>query len=623
MPDRRQVLRALLLAGAGIALPAACGVPSGGRPVVDGNGPAYDPGGGQQQGEPPNPANASTPTALVELFLAAVSGPLETSEQQAAATQRARSFLTREAARSWQPVNSSKVTVVRVGNLTNATGGRDVTVYCTLQPIGLFDGPTGEVVQSPDLDTAPVPAQFTVVPNDAQSGFLISEIRADPVQSGLVLSTAALDEQYFTPQLIYFWDINHRALVPDLRYVPRAGVPQSQQRADIIRWLIGDPSDLIAPVTSANIIPDGTSLPLPNVVTESDRLVVNLTGVFQAADLGKVMSELRWSLNPLYPLDSGRIELQIASRPQQVDGTAEPYLADNPADAGFRDPDPRPYCVVSGQVYPVESGYAVPPVLANIGRPVAQAAVSRDRQQAALVCAAGKNESRLWLGLANKTDGASYLDAGLVGTQWSRPAFLPSGRRVLVAVDGRLYVVAAAGSFTPLLDNVVAFAVAPDGYRFALIGQGNGARGTVGAWVGVLREVAGRLTVTGLRALDPGLTGLRAVAWTRLDRVLIAGGTAGEYRLAEVTIDNAIQTAWTGRPFRLPISSVVAYPKLPSQPTGSGPVMVQTDNGAFRVFTSADPAPLEFAATSGSPRPSTSPSGAPAAQTPTAPFFVD
>src|SRR5437764_12521533 len=89
MPDRRQVLRALLLAGTGIALPAGCGVPSGGPPFVDGTGPTYDPIGGQQ-GKPPDPSGADTPTALVELFLAAVSGPLENPEQRATARDRAR-----------------------------------------------------------------------------------------------------------------------------------------------------------------------------------------------------------------------------------------------------------------------------------------------------------------------------------------------------------------------------------------------------------------------------------------------------------------------------------------------------------------------------------------------------
>jgi hypothetical protein len=611
MPDRRQVLRAVLLAGAGLALPAACGVPSGGRPVVDGNGPPYDPVGGQQ-GEPPDPSDADSPTKLVELFLAAVSGALETSEQQTAAGNRARAFLSPDTTKSWQP-DVTKVTVVRVESLTNTTVGRDLTtVSCTLLTVGRFDGSRGLVDRSLDVGPAPVTVEFTVVPNADRSGFLISKL-PDLALSGLVLSTAALDELYFTPQLVYFWDTNRRALVPDLRYVPRAGVPASQQRADIVRWLLGGPSDLISPV-AIKIMPDGADLSLPNVLTESDRLVVDMTGAFQAADLGKVMSELRWSLNPLYLLDSGTIELQIASRPQQVDGTAAPYIADNPADAAYRDVEARPFCVVGGQVYPVEAGYGVPSVLANVARPVVQAAVSRDRQQSALVCG-DKNAKRLWLGQGNKAGGASYTDSGLTGQSWSRPAFLPSGRRILVIVDGTLYAV-TAGVASPVEYDVRAFSVAPDGYRIALV-RGDGAGAVL--QVGALRDTGDRLAATSLRPLDPGLTGLRAVAWTRLDRVLVSGHTPEGDRLAEVTIDGAIQTAWTGRPFKDVVSWVVAYPTLPSQLAGSGPVLVQTNKGeAFRVFANSDPVPLVVQ--SPSPRPSQSTVVPPA---PTAPFFVD
>jgi hypothetical protein len=612
MPDRRQVLRALLLAGAGLALPAACGVPSGGRPVVDGNGLPYDPVGGQQ-GEPPDPSDADSPAKLVELFLEAASGALETSEQQTAAANRARAFLTREATKSWQP-DVTKVTVVRVESLTNTTVGRDVTtVACTLLTVGRFDGSRGLVSRGQDVGSAPVTVEFTVVPNADRSGFLISTL-PDLALSGLVLSTAALNDLYFTPQLVYFWDTNRRALVPDLRYVPRAGIPASQQRADVVRWLLGGPSELISPV-AIKIMPDGADLSLPNVLTESDRLVIDMTGAFQAADLGKVMSELRWSLNPLYLLDSGTIELQIASRPQQVDGTAAPYIADNLADSAYRDVEARPFCVVNGQVYPVESGYSVPPVLANVARQVVYAAVSRDRQQAAFVCV-DKNTRRLWLGQGNKAGGASYTESTLTGRtaqSWSRPAFLPSGQRILVIVDGSLYAV-TAGVATSVMEGVKAFSVSPDGYRIALIPSAG-----PGVQVGVVRDTGDRLTLTNLRPLDPGLTDLSAVAWTRLDRVLVSGHTPEGFRLAEVTIDGAIQTPWTGRPFKDAVSWIVAYPTLPSQQAGSGPVLVQTDKGeAFRVFATSDPLPLAIQSSSPRPSPSTAPP-----PVPTAPFFVD
>ena len=610
MPDRRRVLRALLLAGTGIALPAGCGVPSGGPPFVDGTGPTYDPIGGQQ-GKPPDPSGADTPTALVELFLAAVSGPLENPEQRATARDRARRFLTDDAAKAWQP-GTDRVTVVRVEKLTNATGGRDVTtVVGSLQPVGVLNPGRGEVQPYPDGNPGPVRAEFTVVPNADQSGFLIQKLPLDVLPPGLLLSGAALDERYFIPQLIYFWDNGRHQLVPDLRYVPRTGEPASQQRADIVRWLIDGPSELISSV-AANIMPEGTDLSLPNVLTQSDRLVVNLTGALQGADLPKVMSQLRWSLQPLYPLAASPVQLEIASRPQQVDGSAGPYLADNPADETTRDADAQPFCLVGGVVYPVEPGYAVPPVLSGSGRYVVQAALSRDRQQGALV----SSDRRLMLGLATKGATVSYTDAGLAGQRWSRPAFLPSGRRVLVVVDGTLYAVAGAAAVSTVAENVAAFAVSPDGYRIALV-----SRGALG--VGALRDTGDRLTVGNLRPLDPGLTEVSGVAWTRLDRVIVSGRSPESYGLAEVSVDGAMLTPWSSSTFNRPIASVVAYPKLPSQLPGAGPVLVQTDNGeAFRVFASSKPSSLDTQ--DPNPHPSPSPSGThTVTPPPTAPFYVD
>ena len=88
-PDRRQLLRALLLAGAGLAVPSACGVPSGGGPIVDGSGPSYDPSTGAR-GRPPTPGDANSATELVQLFLYAISGPLNTGDALNAARGRAR-----------------------------------------------------------------------------------------------------------------------------------------------------------------------------------------------------------------------------------------------------------------------------------------------------------------------------------------------------------------------------------------------------------------------------------------------------------------------------------------------------------------------------------------------------
>ena len=71
MPDRRTVLRAILLGSAGIAVPSGlaalggCGVPTGGRPEVDGPGPSAGIAGLTGGGTPDGPDTAISPEDLV------------------------------------------------------------------------------------------------------------------------------------------------------------------------------------------------------------------------------------------------------------------------------------------------------------------------------------------------------------------------------------------------------------------------------------------------------------------------------------------------------------------------------------------------------------------------------
>jgi hypothetical protein len=182
-----------------------------------------------------------------------------------------------------------------------------------------------------------------------------------------------------------------------------------------------------------------------------------------------------------------------------------------------------------------------------------------------------------------------------------------------VVVDGTLYTVTRSGVVSSVTENVSAFAVSPDGYRIALVTKG-------GVAVGALRDTGDRLSVGSLRPLNAGRIDVTGVAWTRLDRVIVAGRTPEGYGLAEVSVDSALLTAWNST-FKQPIASVVAYAKPPSQVAGSGPVMVQTDNGeAFRVFASSNPSPL----TTREPSPRPAQSSVPVAKPPpTAPFYPD
>src|SRR5213079_118192 len=150
--DRRQLLRALLLAAGGLAVPAACGVPSGGGPIVDAPGPSYDPGT-TARGRAPQPGDATSASECVEFFLYAISGPLTTAALNDA-RGRARKFLTGPARDSWKPTENV-VTVVRIDALTQSISGSDWIVSSTLKPVGTLVRDRGLV----DASTAGDPWQ--------------------------------------------------------------------------------------------------------------------------------------------------------------------------------------------------------------------------------------------------------------------------------------------------------------------------------------------------------------------------------------------------------------------------------------------------------------------------------
>ena len=246
---------------------------------------------------------------------------------------------------------------------------------------------------------------------------------------------------------------------------------------------------------------------------------------------------------------------------------------------------------------------------------MAAAALSRDQTGAALVTVQG----RLLLGRADDRGRVSpYRDVALRSGKPGRPVWLSSGRKLLIVVDGVLIAVSATdATSTAVTEGVTAFAVAPDGYRIALLRQGR-------LQVTAMHDDADQLTLGDNQPpLDVGLSSLTGVAWSRLDRLVVAGRSEdNKWRLVEITIDGAIRDVWDAS-FVSPIVSVVAYPKLPSEPPGPGAVMVQTeDAAAFRVFkSSVKPEPLPDP----SPSPSPSPSGGSNRNRPTstAPFYPD
>jgi hypothetical protein len=614
------VLRAALLGAAGLAVPVACGLPSGGGPIIDGPGPSPKPGDGDSDGRAPRPQDAVNEEDLVRKFFGAVAGKLDTDDDLKKASERAKAFLTDRIKGSWPALD--QIAVVRVGNLSHSAGGVSQTlVQAPLTQVGIMQ-PNGTVKPVPGpLELQKL--QFTVVANGAKPGWSIDKIETidgqGPPLKGMLLDSGGLDGQWYSPQLVYFWSSGSGqvGLVPDLRYVPKAGLSKEAQRTEIVNWMLGGPSDLLA--GTVQDVYQGITLVGPNLVApDHDVLLVNLSAPPpRSVTLDQLRAQLRWSLQSFW---DGSVRLQVNSQDQKVLPETDDWQVKNLADRPFRDGDGTAFCVVSGVVRPIANPDQLPPALTGPdNKGVRFAALSRDQRSAALVKA-----DALHIGGVGG-DGAkpAFRLVDLSGTQWTRPVFVPalppSSPLVLVAVDGQLYVVFADGSSAEVaadrpLNAVSAFSVAPDGHRIALISGGV-------ACVGALQIDGTNVAVGGLQNVDPGLSQLSGVAWSRLDRVLVAGKGSVSYQLAEITLDGAIANVWAGA-YGSKITSVVALPYLPSQSTGTGLAMVQTqDNGAYNSWPSN---PYSIVLKPGSPTPTPSAGGAPGSpDAPSNPFFLD
>jgi Sporulation and spore germination len=617
MADRRQLLRAGLLAAAGLATGTACGVPSGGPPVVDGDGPR--PGGGPSggsSGDPPGPAGTSDPVELVRRYLDSLSGRLDTDDARQKATDRAKSFLTPNAQGSW----SSSTTILVVREKMNppiaATGPNGYTVTTQLQPVGVIDDGSGAV--KPTSNVKQFPAAFAVVPNPDPKGAASLLIDQLPAGLGPVLRETALT-QWFTAQLLYFWDLEQRGLVPDLRYVPTS-VVDAARATEIVNWLLAGPSTFLQGAVQPTT--PGVQLVGPNVTLDpSGHLVVVFGGVPQNADLTNLIAQVRWSLRPAY---KDTLNVSIQGRQAKLDGSSTGYLDKNLAVPG-RNTEPQPYAISGGVVKYVPDPSVVPPVLdapENAG--VQRAALSRDDSPlAALV-----RDGQLWLGRPGSSGAPPvYQRVAQLPPISERPMWLAGdSASVLVRADDGLLYQVGAGTGTPVtpvavggVNQITAFSVAPDQRRIALIGDD-------AVWIAPLTFSQGAVSVGSnprkiYTAADT--PDLRSIAWTRLDRVLVAGGS-GPWVLNEVMIDGTNAQRFqnnTALALNNQITQVVAYPYPPTTrdvPPSSGPVMVQAGNTAYRVYPSVLPQ-LDY---DSRPTPSPGASAAPLAA-PINPFFVD
>jgi hypothetical protein len=599
---RRYPLRARLatavLAVAVLTL-TSCGIPDGGKPIVDGNALATTSQAGSGGTPPrvdPSVYTEGQPVTFVEdYYLAAEAGQASSSGQ----IQAAQAFMAPGS--TWKPPVVTKevpspVDVIRVigsPTLTQlASSGYEITL--SVQVVGVFSPQTG-AVSSEAATARPKRLTFRVV-SVSNKGLRLS--MAPP---GLYMTDDAMHNEY-SARTIYFWS-QDRELVPDLRYLPN-WMNGRQRATTVVNWILAGPPPWLSLdngglVQDVNLV-DST---VPTDPNDPETYIVNLTSTTMSQqDQNDLVAQIQWSLigiNPDQETDEKvAVDLKIANR-QMLDGGTEDFLRENQA---WERDGPIPYVVDNGKVRMVPNlpgtvkPLPVPPGFdsilddpANSGVQLAALRSSAQQTDAALVRSDGARLG-LWISRLRAKDGGEpkYVQVGLTGTTFARPVWInaePEGTLAVVA-DGRFDLVDSNNTVIPLsvpsLGAITAFSVNSDGHQIALVSGGR-------VYVGML-VITGRPGIVELRPvnLEPALDNATAIAWSAVNQLIIGGKKGSDARTIETYSNGCFVNGDKGTDLygvvrdwnNTSILQVVSYPPDPSTDTAPSRVMVQTSIGS-------------------------------------------
>jgi hypothetical protein len=549
---------ALALALIGTLLIGGCGIPGKTGVRVLGDGPSADPAQNNDAVPPPPVARADTNDvqAFIGNYLQAAAG------DPAGWLSRVTSFMTPAAKKAFKP-SSSGVTVVRpIEDPFFNPGETEVTQK--VQEIGVL-GDDGQLV--PSADSKPQPLVFQVVK-------IHDTLYLADAPQVMLLSDKGL-ATYYQEHTIYFWNIDYTGLVPDVRYMP-LNVPPVQRPTVILNWLAGPPADWLK--NAVHVWPSGATVTGNIPAISDDRLQISLSP--QAVSPGdnvaldRLRRQLLWSLGPLPP--NTILELKIGHQ-NTVSFPVSQYQDSN-ASAALQD-DPKMFVVDNGVIHKIaETTHEineVPLLKPAANRGIQSAAFSASTQHtfAAVVTGSGASTA-LRVAVAPTGQDADLravagLRAPLGYPAWAITATGDTATAVgLILSQNRLF------SFTPDgkaaqpvewsgndLGPVTAFAVAPDGYRVALVASGKLYRAVLTPGTG-----SGGVALSAPQQLLPfGLASVSAVGWSS-EGWLVASGVRTDPRrvaLYDVSIDGAKSSARLPDIGSEPVTYLTAYPVNP------------------------------------------------------------
>jgi hypothetical protein len=489
----------VVLAAVAACLPAAaCAtIPSSSRPQVINQSVSASPP--PQEADPRyaaiNPQPGEQPIEIVRDLLA-VGGSFERRHE------RARAYLTDAGNAGW--VDEGGVTVLEDAvYLDVRRGGAEVSVRA--QQRGRVDR-DGAYVPSP----APYRYTFRLEKN------LVGEWRIANPPPGVLVTSATFNAAY-RPYSVYFLDSTRTKVVPDVRWIAagRDSLPSL-----LVGALERGPSEWLAGAVRSDL--ERARLQ-SNVVQESDRVRVYLTGLGDGADALPPggFAQLVWTL---HQLGVGGVETYVDGQPVQPRGGAR-RLLQRLADWGSFDPDALP---LSAPGYYVRDGIVRTtddvPVRGPAGRgdyAAVSVAVSMDRRMLAVVGRDSRDRPTLFVGRSG-----AALRPVLTGTSLTAPSWGQSNDEVWTVRDGReVVVVPVAGPARGVAvagveqaGPIRSLRQSRDGSRVALVA---GSRQRESLFVGVVMRQNNAARVDRLRKLDVGDEPVSEASWSDNSYLLV------------------------------------------------------------------------------------------------------
>jgi Lipoprotein LpqB beta-propeller domain/Sporulation and spore germination len=546
--------RALVVALAVALLLGGCGIPDNTPVLPIGPGPST----GTSSGDDVAPAlprreDTEKPSQLVLNYLKAAAGDSDD------ALGRVKAFLSPAAAGLLKP-NQTDVRVIHLVEQPLNNPGSDEVSFKAWQ-VGTL-GNNG--ILDPSTDATVMEYKFLINALPGHTGLFVT--KAPPM---LLLSDDALGG-YYDLRTIYFWNTEHTALVPDVRYMPKS-VPPEQQPTEVLNWLIAGPSEWLAKAVES--LPEGTTS-IGNVpAVSNDKLQINLSDKAvrpnDSAALDRLRRQLMWSLRPNLPR---YLELKIG---HQVEGDWDQadYLTSN---ASYRlGEEPERFVLYDGRIHRLSrSVYATEPVpvlLPAANRNVLAAALSGSdtRTYAALVVDDGGKQSLRVAGV--RTGEQAALKKVAISGQLGHPVWAVTpveaqgGAIGLITVGGRLYSFGSGGGAVREIDwpgggppAISAVAVSPDAHRIALIVGGK-------LYLTVLVTGADGLQLDSPQQTRTPMRTLTAVDWSSEGWLVVGGTRADTNRVAimDMTIDGAMVSPRLADLGTEQVSYLTAYPANP------------------------------------------------------------